>query len=358
MAWLYVPGLAALKSDCPLPLEDSIKLYVVLSGKHLLRPLSWRGWKRRSYIKRLFGTILQPSTAIRGVEQLIFSLRESRASHTAPLENEKGTKTRVRSGRNSSESWKKCAPPWSSSKMCQNLLPMDTFDLSDALYRDWVTKSKTRSSSLRQTLAQATGGNVCGFWPTPNPAGGGNPPELLRKKGGHYIRRSGKKAFLHLDQAAQMWATPTARDTKGRDQPKRQGGASLPHQLLKWPTPTVHGDYNRKGASKTSGDGLATAAKNWPTPQASDDRNTSGGRGPDKNPNPRLAAFRFSRQAEEKGICLTGFQSSKDGPKLNPLFDEWLMGWPLGWTGSGPVGKEWSRWWRLWRSWLSARGLV
>lgn len=48
------------------------------------------------------------------------------------------------------------------------------------------------------------------------------------------------------------------------------------------PTPTIKGNYNRKGASPTSGDGLATVA---------------------------------------------------DGP-LNPLFLEWLMGFPAGWTES------------------------
>jgi DNA (cytosine-5)-methyltransferase 1 len=35
-----------------------------------------------------------------------------------------------------------------------------------------------------------------------------------------------------------------------------------------WPTPTVNGNYNRKGLSKTSGDGLATAVKKFATPNA------------------------------------------------------------------------------------------
>ena len=52
-----------------------------------------------------------------------------------------------------------------------------------------------------------------------------------------------------------------------------------------WPTPSVCGNYNRKGASLTSGDGLATVA----------------------------------------------------GGALNPTWVEWLMGWPIGWTGLEPV---------------------
>jgi len=64
-----------------------------------------------------------------------------------------------------------------------------------------------------------------------------------------------------------------------------------------WPTPTVTGNYNRKGASKNSGDGLATAVKNRPTPTCHD----------------------------RKGKMVVG-------GTLNPLWVEWLMGWPVGWT--------------------------
>lgn len=38
--------------------------------------------------------------------------------------------------------------------------------------------------------------------------------------------------------------------------------------------------------------------------------------------------------------------------KLNPLFVEWLMGFPLGWTDFAPVGTEWYRWKRRMRSLL------
>lgn len=52
-----------------------------------------------------------------------------------------------------------------------------------------------------------------------------------------------------------------------------------------------------------------------------------------------------------------GAPRSPSGPnsrrRLNPLFVEWLMGWPIGWTACEPLGTEWSRWLRLSRSWLS-----
>jgi hypothetical protein len=54
------------------------------------------------------------------------------------------------------------------------------------------------------------------------------------------------------------------------------------------PTPTVCGNYNRKGAIPTSGDGLATVV----------------------------------------------------GGALNPPWVEWLMGWPIGWTGCEPLETD------------------
>lgn len=63
-------------------------------------------------------------------------------------------------------------------------------------------EGQPRRYSLRGMAAK-------GLWPTPNVAGGGNPPHLLEENGNHFVRRSGKKAHLSLDQAVKMWPTPT-----------------------------------------------------------------------------------------------------------------------------------------------------
>ena len=36
----------------------------------------------------------------------------------------------------------------------------------------------------------------------------------------------------------------------------------------------------------------------------------------------------------------SGHQSSKSIPRLNPRFVEWMLNWPIGWTGSEPVATE------------------
>ena len=62
-------------------------------------------------------------------------------------------------------------------------------------------------------------------------------------------------------------------------------------------------------------------------------------------------------------ISETGHECSEKCQRLNPVFVEWLMGWPIGWT-SLPLGlidsrlleMELCHWWRLMRSSLSRLG--
>ena len=110
------------------------------------------------------------------------------------------------------------------------------------------------------------------------------------------------------------WPTPTCKGLEGGSNSRKAAKARG-----MWPTITVHGNYNRKGASKTSGDGLITAI--WRTPTASDSNKWS---------NQSLA----DRQEKGQQIRLNT-QVSPEGGKgglLNPMWVEWLMGWPLGWT--------------------------
>jgi hypothetical protein len=86
-----------------------------------------------------------------------------------------------------------------------------------------------------------------------------------------------------------------------------------------WPTPTVNGNYNRKGLSPTSGDGLATAVMKWPTPTAHNAKETNAPSEAKRN-EPTLA--------------------SRVGGKLNPMWTEWLMGFPLEWTDLKPLETD------------------
>ncbi len=90
--------------------------------------------------------------------------------------------------------------------------------------------------------------------------------------------------------------------------------------FARWPTPTVCGNYNRKGASPTSGDGLATAVLKCATPTARDWRSGKAS---------QATMERNSRPLSEQ-----------IGGSLNPMWVEWLMGWPLGWTDLKPLATD------------------
>ena len=82
--WLYIPEklVEVLPSVPERQASNSVfvspspepVLFVTSSGTVTPRPLSWRGWRKRPYIRLLSGTILPPSTAKRGAARFISSL--------------------------------------------------------------------------------------------------------------------------------------------------------------------------------------------------------------------------------------------------------------------------------------------
>jgi len=121
------------------------------------------------------------------------------------------------------------------------------------------------------------------FWPTPRAGKNtSESAEVWMKR-----REAGKVATPPLALAVKMFPTPTG----------STGGAN-------------HGTHTVRNGKH--GINLAGAVKMLPTPMANDAKN---------NNNPS----RMNR----KTISLDAVA----GGKLNPLWVEWLMGWPIGWTG-------------------------
>jgi hypothetical protein len=129
-----------------------------------------------------------------------------------------------------------------------------------------------------------------------------------------------------------LWRTPTvgmlnadrAKDPEYTARKEAKGQTitladQVKHARL-WPTPTVCGNYNRNGASPTSGDGLATAVLKCATPTARDWRSGKAS---------QATLERNSRPLSEQ-----------IGGSLNPMWVEWLMGWPLGWTDLKPLEMD------------------
>lgn len=340
MSWLYIPPEAlpeqqtracTASPSAPEPEGSTsaspshvpgIALFVTSSGKPMLRPSSWRGWKTRPWTQRLSGTTLPVLTVARGVERWIFSLVDIRASHFPSRANARASMIPAIYGHTSPGLSANADPNgcfWKTSQI------ISTSDIakSEASWKSWATGLR-KDSLRRQKLARRTNGNASLFWPTPNVAGGGNPPENLIRKGNHYVRPSGKKAHLGLDQAAKMWPTPMASDGC-----KPSGG-------------------NRKSTD------LTHASKMWPTPAARDAKGANSRAHVEVNGTGRrhmdqLANFAVhSRPARE--ISKDGNNTSDTPRTLNPAFVEALMGWPVGWTSFDSAATAWSHWLQRMRS--------
>ena len=96
-----------------------------------------------------------------------------------------------------------------------------------------------------------------------------------------------------------------------------------------WPTPVADGDRTTNYAQ--GGTSLGFAVRNWPTPTCNDRKGASGAnRG----------------KGATGGPCLT----MVIGGTLSPMWVEWLMGWPVGWTDCAVLATD------KFRQWLDSHG--
>ncbi len=332
MAWLYVPGLAASNSDSTWPNPDTA-LWVGLSGKHVRRPRSWRGWLTRPWVTLLSGTTLPPSTADAGADAWISSLRASRASRSASPDSNGESRTSATCGRTLPGSLARyalrgyCSKTSPVSQQPSLLMDEAPSKRSATTFKSWVSRSRGMSSQ-RQRWGRRIFANDSSSWPAPNtPSGGPNSESTATHTGG-----------MDLEGAVALWPTPRAEDSEAT------------------------------GAHRGMPDTLNAAAGLWATPAA---RATKGAYSPGaltrRDGKSRMdlldnQAVYFQPFRPAASTPSDGGRSSASTRtsrrRLNPDFAEWLMGWPIGWTvpGSPLPETEWSRWWRHMRGSLYELG--
>jgi hypothetical protein len=166
-----------------------------------------------------------------------------------------------------------------------------------------------------------------GQWMTPNVPNGGRTASHAIAKGRTLMRSDGTKVQLGLEHQTQVWSTPKASDGEkgGPNMRGSKGDQPLPSQAAQWPTPMAGASgtdsYNAAGNSDFSrkameiADGLRASALTDYSP-------------PDR-PTP------------------SGPKSSETRRRLNPLFVEWLMGWPEGLSGFDTAETGLFHWLRL-----------
>jgi hypothetical protein len=222
----------------------------------------------------------------------------------------------------------------------------------------WPRSGMTRSGKLYPlpTLGRRISGSESGYWPTPSaclPNDGEQPNTwLARRERVKVTAKNGNGMGMPLAIAAKMWPTPRANDAEKRGEfditnPRnglpaavkmfatpqardfRTGQASrwdnpqrsrnLNDQCAKYPTPTATmADKGGRGdLLAIVRTGKVSGKKHWPTPAAQDAKNST------------------LPQSQSQRDSIPGAQlreGQKPGGQLNPMFVEWMMGYPRDWT--------------------------
>lgn len=193
--WLHVPFMDSASaqesgdstSQCNSSTGTPIELWVSLSGVPTQRPFSWRGWKKRPWIKLLSGTISQPSIANHSATKWISSLPVSHANRSASLENDKAKPMTDGYGPSSLNTLTLFDPQPYSSKTSPDLDAMDSQTSLEILPPSGSMRNGCISQ--RPTSVPHTNGDDSSSWPTPAAWDASRGPDLARLKredsGGH-----------------------------------------------------------------------------------------------------------------------------------------------------------------------------
>lgn len=360
--WLYIPSTST--SSLSAPEEPALISASSWQFRALEQSVWWRGkpslsrhwfqrWKKVSFIQLLCGAMPEPSTAAHGVAQWTASLVASRASLTASPDESKAATTPVTSGQPLAASSSNQARGSSSSKM------------SAACSRRGLTKSLARSAysetfqslvsrlredcSRRQKSARATSASASSssaYWMTPRAGENDESVEAyqarrMRMDPAERMGVNGTLSIQAKEFQASAWPTPTANDWKGsgptlerKDGQMRGDRLDYAAEQL-WSTPRAS-DAEKGSPNQSFGAGgqpLPSQAAQWSTPSVAD---VQGGR--KSRSGDRDSELLMNGQADQ--LCsrlgqmpsMHGETSSSDRRSLNPLFVEWLMGWPPAWT--------------------------
>lgn len=394
MTWLYVPG-QSISSPSAQVEADSISVSD-WQFRVLERSVWWRGkpspsrtwyqrWSRVSFIRLLYGAMPPPSTAERGVAAWTASLAASRASHGAWPEGDGEATTSATCGATQGASSSSPARGSSLSKTSEGCSPVAVPNGYGETFADLALRVRSDYSRRRKSARRMKeNASLSSLWPTAKAMSGGpNSKRQERGAGGPNLQET-VVAFQ-----ASAWPTPAARDWKGANGTDHlDNGTGRKHldQLPNfvehlWYTPNVpNGGRTLAEATTPTGMtpegekrqvGLENQARMWSTPRSSDGEkggpNQAFGAGGTPLPAqaqqwatpqardhfpPHTAEYVAAKKAQGHGmanlndqadqwqasslpdpaISKDGEKSSKERRSLNPLFVEFLMGWPPRWT--------------------------
>jgi len=327
MAWLYVPVLAASNSESNSPYPRT-ELSGTWRGKSMQPPHWSRVCRTAPWIRRLCGTTSPRSTVERGAASWIAYLRDFRASRFPLPDRVEASTTNGGSGATWPGVFAKYDRGSCSWKTYLALFPEEDWPLYSEI---WPALGSMRNGICFQRLTSADRTNAIGSssWPT-----------VVVKDSQSACRHTTTTGVMHngngLVDAIRQWPTPVARDYKNAGAKLSREGHALPltDQVAHWPTPAAR-DY--KGANDVAHLEAGTGRKHldqlpnfvrhvWPLPSSSF--------------LPDLVTPTPGDESSTRALNSHPLRKAK----LNPLFVEWLMGLPRGWTDSGPVETAWCLW--------------
>jgi len=337
--WIYIPSefypyvQELAESSLDLSSQSQLLEQSVMSRSKPLRAKSWlAAWKKKDWMQRLFGRILKPSMASRGVEKWIASLADIPASRLALLEKNSAQTTQDISGQTSSDSSKKSSHQSASLKMCPTIYELD-LKKSQMTYDNWVTKLR-QACLQRRKLVLLTKEKDFLSWPTITVTDASvmkaRPPEKMVRKDGRNSLRNPSLAETILQPA---------NFPKSKEDLQNMNQGLLYQTKQTWPTvrtSSANGASSKEVEAGNPKQRLEVMTANWATPTARDWKDNA-------NADVPINSL-LGRQAPRTMKCGTESQMT-----LNPRFTEWLMGWPIGWTESELAETEWFRWLRLMR---------
>ena len=246
------------------------------------------------------------------MEQLMLFAGDTHANPLALPGSDKARKMTVISGQKLLGSWTNTGPLGSLERM---LLATSAW-VSTTCFLTWKQKATPQGHLLFQLAPSMlnTDEIESGLWLTPTKVMTLEDPQKMRARAEKNGYRNGTSiGYLHSQVVYKpLYPTPTKTDSmplspmtawrkeNGMDRPS---GAKI-GSSLKWQPEIIK------------------EAGLWPTPQASDNRD----RGGPNNPSVQR------RKAIGKQISLSQTQNGQ----LNPMWVEWLMGFPMGWTELPP----------------------
>lgn len=199
-------------------------------------------------------------------------------------------------------------------------------------FASWVSRLRA-DCSRRQKSARAMSASASSFsaWLTPsaNEDAAGTVDGKMQRMVTHQAK----------EVSDLLWSTPRASDGEkgGPNQSFGAGGMPLPAQTVMWSTPSVadvtggrkarSGDRSDEPLMNGQAEKLVERL-NWPTPTSLSyaDSHQPG------NSQSMNITLDLASSLRDQMTYPVGEIPSKERRSLNPLFVEWLMGWPPGWT--------------------------